>query len=60
MVIATEMKNLGEEIIASYDMRIKAVGGLVRIPTKCSRNSTRSTKICLPNRPSRWLILSKS
>jgi len=30
MAIATEMKNLGEEIIASYDMRIKAVGGLVK------------------------------
>ena len=30
MAIATEMKNLGEEIIASYDMRIKAVGGLVQ------------------------------
>ena len=30
MAIATEMKNLGEEIIASYDMRIKAVGGIVK------------------------------
>jgi len=30
MAIATDMKNLGEEIIASYDMRIKAVGGLVK------------------------------
>jgi len=30
MAIATEMKNLGEEIIASYDMRIKAVNGLVK------------------------------
>jgi len=30
MGIATDMKNLGEEIIASYDMRIKAVGGLVK------------------------------
>jgi hypothetical protein len=29
MGIATDMKNLGEEIIASYDMRIKAVGELV-------------------------------
>jgi len=30
MGIATELKNLGEEIIASYDMRVKAVGGLVK------------------------------
>jgi len=30
MGIATDMKNLGEEIVASYDMRIKAVGGLVK------------------------------
>jgi uncharacterized protein YukE len=30
MAIATDLKNLGEEIIASYDMRIKAVGGLVK------------------------------
>ena len=30
MSIATDMKNLGEEIVASYDMRIKAVGGLVK------------------------------
>ena len=30
MVIATDMKNLGEEIVASYDMRIKAAGGLVK------------------------------
>jgi DNA-binding ferritin-like protein len=30
MGIATDLKNLGEEIIASYDMRIKAVGGLVK------------------------------
>jgi len=29
MGIATDMKNLGEEIIASYDMRVKAVGELV-------------------------------
>jgi len=30
MAIATDLKNLGEEIVASYDMRIKAVGGLVK------------------------------
>jgi uncharacterized protein YukE len=30
MAIAEDLKNLGEEIIASYDMRIKAVGGLVK------------------------------
>ena len=30
MGIATEMKKLSEDIIASYDMRIKAVGGLVK------------------------------
>jgi len=30
MGIATDMKNLGEEIVASYDMRIKAVGELVK------------------------------
>jgi len=30
MAIATDMKNLGEDIIASYDMRIKAVGELVK------------------------------
>jgi uncharacterized protein YukE len=30
MGIATDMKNLGEDSIASYDMRIKAVGGLVK------------------------------
>jgi len=30
MAIATDLKNLGEEIIASYDMRVKAVGGLVK------------------------------
>jgi len=30
MAIATDMKNLGEEIIASYDMRIKAIGALVK------------------------------
>ena len=30
MPIATDMKNLGEEIIASYDMRVKAVGELVK------------------------------
>jgi len=30
MGIATDMKNLGEEIIASYDMRVKAVGELVK------------------------------
>ena len=29
MGIATDMKNLGEEIVASYDMRVKAVGEIV-------------------------------
>lgn len=29
MGIATDMKNLGEDIVASYDMRVKAVGELV-------------------------------
>jgi len=29
MAIATDMKNLGEEIVASYDMRVKAIGELV-------------------------------
>jgi len=30
MTIATDMRKLGEEIIASYDMRVKAVGELVK------------------------------
>jgi uncharacterized protein YukE len=30
MSIATDMKNLGEDIVASYDMRVKAIGGLVK------------------------------
>ena len=37
MGIATDMKNLGEEIVASYDMRIKAVGGLIKDTHKMLR-----------------------
>jgi len=30
MEMATDMKNLGEDIVASYDMRVKAIGTLVK------------------------------